>query len=223
MTQICRNYGYLFAVVVLWLATGASPIARAVDQTYMEVVPAKSFDEVFKQDSADKDRVQKAQQALLEERYDLSDKSSDVKMSGGRKAVQSGVRAKLKGGVTWDALGNMPPQAIKDQDAFPMGFRPLPHVKHPTGGMVFPQQQIDAIAKAESRDLKRFDVEFDLPDRFTPEYPPPLFLTNHPELGDVSQGKVLTIKNYYELLSGKVTPVQMEGMRLLLTPFPQQQ
>jgi cytochrome c peroxidase len=39
----------------------------------------------------------------------------------------------------------------------------------------------------------------------------------------VSQGEVITIKNYYRLLYGKVTPVQMEGMRLLLTPFPQQQ
>ena len=34
---------------------------------------------------------------------------------------------------------------------------------------------------------------------------------------------MLTIKNYYRLLEGKITPVQMEGMRLLLTPFPQQQ
>src|SRR5690606_20645670 len=29
--------------------------------------------------------------------------------------------------------------------------------------------------------------------------------------------------NYYELLHGKITPVQMDGLRLLLTPFPQQQ
>ena len=50
-----------------------------------------------------------------------------------------------------------------------------------------------------------------------------MFLTSRPDLGDVSQGQVLTIKNYYQLLYGKMTPVQMEGMRLLLTPFPQQQ
>ncbi len=42
-------------------------------------------------------------------------------------------------------------------------------------------------------------------------------------MGDVSQGEVLSIKNYYELMRGKLTPVQMEGLRLLLTPFPQQQ
>ena len=50
-----------------------------------------------------------------------------------------------------------------------------------------------------------------------------MFLTSRPDLGDVSNGEVLTIKNYYRLLYGKVTPVQMEGMRLLLTPNPQQQ
>ena len=34
---------------------------------------------------------------------------------------------------------------------------------------------------------------------------------------------MLSIKNYYRLMKGKLTPVQMEGLRLLLTPFPQQQ
>jgi hypothetical protein len=48
-------------------------------------------------------------------------------------------------------------------------------------------------------------------------------LSNRPELGDVSQGKVLTIKNYYALMDGILTPVHMEGLRVLLTPFPQQQ
>jgi cytochrome c peroxidase len=144
-------------------------------------------------------------------------------MSGGRKAVQQGVRVKLHGGATWDRLSGMTPDEIKQQNLFPHGFRPLPHVKHPTGGMVFPKQQIDAIQKAEARDLQRFDVDFDLPDHLTPEFPPPMFLISRPDLGDVTQGEVLTIKNYYRLLHGKVTPVQMEGMRLLLTPFPQQQ
>jgi cytochrome c peroxidase len=104
-----------------------------------------------------------------------------------------------------------------------MGFRPLPHAKHPTGGMVFPKQQIDEIKKLESRDLARFDVDFDFPDHLTPEFPPPIFLTTRPDLGDVSQGKLLSIMNYYEMFKGILTPVQMEGLRLLLTPFPQQQ
>jgi cytochrome c peroxidase len=163
------------------------------------------------------------QKALLEKRYDLSDNASNVQMSGKRKAVQQGVRVKLPNGATWDRLNSMTPEQIKRQNLFPMGFRPLPHVKHMTGGMVFPKNEIDEIKKQEARDLARFDADFDIPDHFTPEFPPPMFLTSRPDLGDVSQGQVITIKNYYKLLYGKVTPVQMEGMRLLLTPNPQQQ
>ena len=44
-----------------------------------------------------------------------------------------------------------------------------------------------------------------------------------PELGDVSQGQLLTIKSYYALMVGILTPVQIEGLQLLLTPFPQEE
>lgn len=196
---------------------------RADENTYMPVVPTKTFEEIFQQDTGEKAKVMGDQQALLNKRYDLRDDPSNVQMAGKRKAVQQGVRVKLHGGASWASLAGMTPEQMKSQNVFPYGFRPLPHVKHPTGGMVFPQQEIDEIQKQEARDLKRFDVDFDLPVHLIPEFPPPMFLTSRPDLGDVSQGEVLTIKNYYRLLHGKVTPVQMEGMRLLLTPNPQQQ
>jgi cytochrome c peroxidase len=193
------------------------------DQTYMPVMIDQEFEAIYQQDKQQTPQVMQRQKTLLKNRYDLSDHPADVKMSGGRKAVQQGVRVKLPDGATWESLSEMSPAAIKRKDLFPMGFRPLPHAKHATGGMVFPKDQIDAIRAAESRNLQRFDVEFDLPTHLMPEFPPPIFLTTRPDLGDISQGKVLTIKNYYGLLKGKLTPVQMEGMRLLLTPFPQQQ
>src|SRR5690606_10467863 len=111
----------------------------------------------------------------------------NVMMFGKRKAVQEGVRVKLPKGVTWDQLSNMTPQEIRKKKLFPEGFLPLPHVKHQTGGQVFPEDQIEEIHKLEQRSLERFDVAFDLPDHLTPEFPPPIFLTTHPELGDVSQ------------------------------------
>jgi cytochrome c peroxidase len=117
----------------------------------------------------------------------------------------------------------MTPEEIKERRLLPEGFKPLPHVKQLTGGQVFPNRQIDEIAGQEQRNLRRFDVEFDLPDHLTPEFPPPIFLTTQPELGDVSRGQLLTIRNYYEILNGLVTPVQMEGLRMLLTPFPQEE
>ena len=74
------------------------------------------------------------QKALLEARYDLkNDPAPGVTMSRG-KAVQQGVRAKLKQGTTWERLGAMMPAAIRDADLFPASFLPLPHPNHPEGG-----------------------------------------------------------------------------------------
>ena len=114
-------------------------------------------------------------------------------MSGGLKPVQGGVRVKLPQGVSWDSLAQMTPDEIRDRGVLPLGFVPLPHVKQATGGQVFPNVEIDEIHRQEDRDLRRFDVDFDIPDRFTPEFPPPVYLTTHPELGDVSHGQLLTI------------------------------
>ena len=205
-------------------APPAPPAPAAEDaESYMPVVIGRSFDAILKDDAAQKDQFMRRQRALLEERYDLGNRPSNVRMSAGERAVQQGVRVKLRPGATWQQLSTASPDEVKQKNLFPMGFRPLPHTKHAVGGMVFPQLQIDAIRKAESRDLERFDIAFDLPDHLTPEFPPPIFLTTRPDLGDVSQRQVLTIRNYYDLMKGKLTPVQIEGLRLLLTPFPQQQ
>src|SRR5262245_805398 len=179
---------------------------------------------VRSRDIADKPEVMRRQQTLLAERYDLSNRpAAGVMMSGGRKAVQQGVRVKPPGGVTWEQLAAMSPDEIRAKDVFPRGFLPLPHVKHQTGGMIFPGFEIKEIDKQETQSLQRFDADFDLPDHLLPEFPPPMFLTTRPELGDVSKGQLLTIKNYFAIMDGILTPVQMEGLRLLLTPFLQQQ
>jgi cytochrome c peroxidase len=82
---------------------------------------------------------------------------------------------------------------------------------------------IDEVKKQEGRDLTRYDLDFDIPEHFLPEFPPPIFLTTRPDLGDVSGGKLITIDNYYETFSEILNPKQLEGLRLLVTPFPQQQ
>jgi cytochrome c peroxidase len=193
------------------------------DATYRPL-PTVPPDVVRENDEKAKPAVMRRQEQLLNERYDLSDRPmAGVMMSGGRKPVQDGVRVKLSGDTSWDALASMTPDEIRAAGALPAGFMPLPHVKQSSGGQVFPRQQIDEIGRAESRDLQRFDVDFDLPDHLTPEFPPPIFLTTRPELGDVSGGKLLTIRNYYTTMVGILTPVQIEGLRLLLTPFPQEE
>ena len=50
--------------------------------------------------------------------------------------------------------------------------------------------------------LERFDVDFDLPEAFLPEFPPAIFLQNRPELGDVSRGEVVSINNFYAAVQG---------------------
>jgi cytochrome c peroxidase len=193
------------------------------DATYRPL-PTVPLDVVRRNDEAAKPAVLRRQQALLNDRYDLANRPlAGLRMSGGRKAIQGGVRVKLPAGTSWDALAQMSPDEIRDKDLLPAGFRPLPHVKQASGGQVFPREQIDEIRRAESRDLQRFDVDFDLPEHFTPEFPAPIFLTTRPELGDVSGGKLLTIRNFYAMMVGIITPVQMEGLRLLLTPFPQEE
>jgi cytochrome c peroxidase len=164
----------------------------------------------------------KRQLALLAERYDISDKHGSAKMTRG-KSVQTGVRVKLTNGTTWSKLAAMSPAEIRDKDLFPKGFLPLPHPNHPEGGMLFPAFHIKETLKQTKRDLKRFDLDFDLPDHLLPEFPPPMFLTTRPDLGDVSKGELVTTHNYYRLLKGAFNPKQLEGIRLLLTPFPQQQ
>jgi cytochrome c peroxidase len=71
--------------------------------------------------------------------------------------------------------------------------------------------------------LVRFDVDFDIPDAFLPEFPPAIFLQSRPELGDVSRGEVISINNFEDVLKDALTPVQLDGLRMLLTPLPQEE
>src|SRR6267143_1864478 len=181
------------------------------------------FRTVFAKMSGAKAQVMKRQMDLLGARYDLGDRpTAGVTMSRG-KPIQDGVRVKLPAGATWEALEKMSPDEIREKGLFPSGFMPLPHPNHPEGGMVFPHFLIDEVKKQTGRDLTRFDLDFDIPDRFLPEFPAPIYLTTRPDLGDVSRGRLVTTDNYYELFNGILNPKQLEGLRLLLTPFAQQQ
>jgi cytochrome c peroxidase len=181
------------------------------------------FAKLLRELPAQKPQFAQRHQTLLAERYDLSDRAaSGVTMSRG-KPVQEGVRVKLPDGVTWEQLAGMTPAEIKEQNLWPAGFYPLPHPHHEAGGMIFPQTQIDELKRQTGRDLTRFDLDFDLPQHLLPEFPAPIYLTTRPDLGDVSQGQLVTLENYYGLFKDILNPKQLEGLRLLLTPFPQAQ
>jgi cytochrome c peroxidase len=221
----------IFRTAILAVAAGALAAGHTYAQqadtrgktSYMPVDITEPFATIMSRMVAAKPAVEKAHGDLLTERYDLADHpAAGATMSRG-KPVQGGVRVKLPTGTSWDDLAALGPEQIRERNLFPAGFLPLPHPNHAEGGMVFPHFEIDEIKKQEARDLTRFDLDFDLPDNLLPEFPAPIYLTTRPDLGDVSQGQLVTIANYYALFTGILNPKQIEGLRLLLTPFPQQQ
>ena len=217
----CLAMGMAFVALSVQGQTALPPDRGA--SSYMPVVMEEKLADTIKRMTSAKPELAQTHKSLLEQRYDLGDKPvQGVTMSGG-KPVQGGVRVKLPGNTSWDQLAALSAEEIRTKKLYPSGFLPLPHPHHDEGGMVFPQFAIDEINRQEQRDLTRFDLDFDLPDHFLPVFPAPIFLTTRPDLGDVSQGQLVTISNFFELFNGILNPKQLEGLRLLLTPFPQQQ
>jgi len=178
--------------------------------------PMQEPEEIMKKDIAAKPKVMETQRKLLERRYHLKPKlDPEAKMSRG-KPLPVGPTARLPEGMTWERLTGLSPEEMKKQGLFP--YPSLPHPLQSPGGMVFPQMQIGMFPR-----LERVDVDHDLPEAFLPEFPPAMFLSNRPELGDVSRGEVISINNYYRLFKDILTPVQLDGLRMLLTPFPQEE
>jgi cytochrome c peroxidase len=180
--------------------------------------PGMTFDEVYKALVAAKPKVMATQQKLLESRYNLEPRlDPEAKMSRG-KPLAVGPTARLPEGTTWEALAALSPEEIAKKDAFPYKALPHPVQGGGLGGQVFPAMQIKMFPR-----LQRYDVDFDLPEAFLPEFPPAMFLQSRPELGDVSRGEVVSINNYYRLFKDILTPVQLDGLRLLVTPFAQEE
>lgn len=215
--------GIAAAGISVSVSAAAQGAQEPVKNSYLPVTDSETFAAIHSRMVAAKPDIMKRQMDLLQERYDLSDRPASGVVMDRAKPVQEGVRVKLPQGVTWNQLAGQTPDQIRDQGTFPKGFLPLPHANHPEGGMVFPKSELDELNRQEARDLTRFDLDFDIPERFLAEFPPAIYLTTRPDLGDVSQGKLITIENFYDVFSGILNPKQLEGLRLLLTPFPQQQ
>jgi hypothetical protein len=147
-------------------------------------------------------------------RYNFSDeKIPGATMSGG-KAVRKGPVARLpKGVASYEELAGLSAEDIRSKELFP--YTPLAHPLQTTAHMLFPYQWTQGHPEHE-----RMDVDFDIPDEYLPEFPPPMFLTTHKELGDVTQGREITLANYYEIFNGLLTAEQMEGLKELLRPSP---
>ena len=209
----------LIRICIMLLVGATSTVVFAqqgkVISSYGPTNQTETFDQIKAARMAVKSERAKLQKALLNSRYDLSKKTAaEVVMSGG-KPLPVGPTAKLQG-TTWEKLDAMTPEQIKEKGVFP--YKPLPFADHAEGGMLFPEM----ITKLLPR-LVRFDLDFDLPEHILPDPAPAIFLTTRPDLGDVAKGRLITIDNYYEIFNGILNPKQLEGLRLLVTQFPQQQ
>jgi len=157
--------------------------------------------------------VDAAARRVLESRFRLDCRTDPtVKMSGGRP-LPIGPTGRLPAGMdSWEQYAALSPAEIRAGGAFP--WKPLDHPLHSTAHMVFPPTWTRVHPEHE-----RFDVGFDIPECYLPEFPPPLYLSTHPELGDVTRGVEITYANYFDIFNGLITPEQLDGLRLLVTPF----
>lgn len=173
-----------------------------------------TFDEWKKMNMDRKAGFMKDIDEYMQSRFNFTgEEVSGMMQSGGRKAVMKGPVVILKGAKSFEELSNKSAEEIKKNDIFP--YKPLAHPIHTTAHMVFPAEW----NKVHPEHV-RMDMEHDFPAAYLPEFPPPLFLTNHKELGDVSRGQEITFENYFSIFDGLLTAEQMEGLKELLRPTP---
>ena len=150
----------------------------------------------------------------MDERFDFSGEAIPDQFMSGGKPIMKGPIARLPDGVdSFEELASLGRVEIRSRDLFP--YKPLAHPLQSTSHMVFPDSWVRAHPEHE-----RIDVAMDIPDAYLPEFPPPLFLTTHKELGDVTNGQEITLDNFYQMFDGLLTPEQMEGLKELLRPSP---
>ena len=159
-----------------------------------------------------KPKLMKDIRSYMKSRFNFSEKAIPGKFMSGGKPIMTGPVTRLPSGVkTFEELSSKSAEEIRKKDLFP--FKPLAHPIQSTAHMVFPDSWVALHPHHE-----RMDVDMDFPEAYLPEFPPPLFLTTHLELGDVTNGREITLENYYEIFDGLITPEQMEGLKELLRP-----
>ncbi len=157
--------------------------------------------------------VDAAARALLESRFRLDCRTDPAATMSRGKPLPVGPTGRLPKGIAgWDQYAALEPEAIRRRGGFP--YAPLDHPLQSTAHMLFPPQWTRVHPEHE-----RFDVSFDIPECYLPEFPPALYLSTHPELGDVARGVEVTYANYFDMFNGVLTPEQLDGLRLLVTPF----
>ncbi|HYL99374.1 MAG TPA: cytochrome C [Blastocatellia bacterium] len=181
--------------------------------SYASISDVGDFDEFYSRLSAQKPKVMARWSSYMQQRYDFTGKTDPSATMTRGKHIPVGPVVRLPEGInSWEDYDKLTPSEILARDLFPEGFRPLSHPLQSTGHMLFPPMWL-----REHPEDTRFDVDFDIPEAYLPEFPPPLFLTTRPDLGDVSQGCEITEKNFHTLFDGILTPEQLKGLEKLVS------
>lgn len=184
--------------------------------SFASVDDVADFEEFYQMCARQKPKCMEERSKYMGQRYHFSGAvTQEATMTRGKPLPVGPVTRLPEGVASWGELAQLGPAVLREKNLFPLGFRPLSHPLHSVGHQLFPQAWVKAHPEHE-----RFDVDFDIPEPYLPEFPPPLFLTTRPDLGDVSRGYEINQANFRELFDGIVTPEQMEGLRLLVTRFP---
>ena len=184
---------------------------RGVSSFSSPVLPMR-FDQWLSYHRSQKPKLMRDVQSYMNSRYDFSGEVIPGQFMSGGKPIMAGPVARLSSRVaSFHDLGLMEPEKIRELDVFP--YKPLAHPLQSTAHMVFPREWV-----AVHPEHERIDVDMDFPAAYLPEFPPPLFLTTHKELGDVTNGREITLDNFYDIFDGILTPEQMEGLKELLRP-----
>jgi len=213
-SSACRTTWFV-SICLAAVVTGITAQQATVTSSYGQTNQTDTFDQIRAHRIAVKAARAKAHADLLSSRYVLDARTDPRATMSGGKPLPVGPTARIAD-VTWEQLGQMTPEQVRSKGLFP--YKPLPFADHAEGGMLFPEMALRLLPR-----LTRFDLDFDLPEHILPDAVPSLYLTTRPDLGDVAKGRLVTITNYYELFDGILNPKQLEGLRLLVTQFPQQQ
>jgi hypothetical protein len=140
MKPSIRQTGLALSVIAGATLAAIAYAADTITQptSYMKVDITESFNSTMTRMKAAKAAIEAKHRALLEARYDLSNRPAPGAVMSGGKPVQAGVRARLAPGVSWEKLGDMSPSDIREQGVFPPRSCPCRIRTMPKAGWCFP-------------------------------------------------------------------------------------
>src|SRR5216684_4343826 len=106
--------GAAATVVVIALGSAFAQQGPRGKSSYMPVDITESFSSIFARLSAQKPEVTRVHMALLNERYDLTNRPAAGVTMDRSKPVQDGVRVKLQPETSWESLAAMAPEHIRE-------------------------------------------------------------------------------------------------------------